>query len=658
MSEALQRALAQYQAGAFRDAAEAFGILLTASPGDPDLLRLHGLALVRAGDTDKGLPFLREAHARAPDEPLTALHLALGLHAAAAHREAATLLRDASARMPGQSVPLINLSIVELELGNTAEALQSARQAVAISDDAEAFVALARAATAAGEVTAALDAYKTALRLRPAHADTLVGLAVAQYRFGDFGGAMVTLRAALAKAPGHVLAEANLAALLGLRGEHAEAAARLRSLLLRAPQSLAVKLNLANLLLLDRDGAAALALLEGASPAGREGLHWQAQRAAALHMLGRHQEASNILEQITEPRGDAEIRFLWLEIILAPDQDQRRPSRLARLATLADEEGAALPEHRIITHFNLANLATQEARRADAFEHWRLGHRLLGRMQPFSRAAHADVLAALRDAYSAETLARLPLADNDDAAPVFIVGMPRSGTTLTEQIVSAHHRVHGAGERLDVHTLVRRLAGAPLDRSGVGTLAKLSRQELTELGAAFLNDLHKLAPGSSFILDKMPANWLHLGFLSRVLPGARVIRCTRDPRDIGLSIFRRRFFGYHPYAHDLGDLGWAIAQHEAHMRYWASIDVLPIITIALSDWVEDFDGTLTRLMTFLDLPQDPACTRFYENKRHIVTASRDQVLRPINADGIGRWRQYERQLEPMIAELRAAGLCA
>ncbi len=98
-----------------------------------------------------------------------------------------------------------------------------------------------------------------------------------------------------------------------------------------------------------------------------------------------------------------------------------------------------------------------------------------------------------------------------------------------------------------------------------------------------------------------------------MLPGARIIHCERDPRDIGLSIFTFRFYGHHPYAHDLGDLGWYIAQHERLMAHWRAALPNPILTLALKDWVEDFDGTLRRVLDFIDLPYDPACERFYES---------------------------------------------
>jgi hypothetical protein len=135
-----------------------------------------------------------------------------------------------------------------------------------------------------------------------------------------------------------------------------------------------------------------------------------------------------------------------------------------------------------------------------------------------------------------------------------------------------------------------------------------------------------------------------------------VILCRRDPRDIGLSIFQLRFFGYHPYAHDLADLGWYIGEHERLMAHWRAALPLPLLEVALSDWVEDFTGTLTRLLDFLGLPHDPACERFYEQDRRVRTASAAQVRRPINTRGIGRWKRFAAQLVPMLGELEAAGL--
>jgi hypothetical protein len=393
-------------------------------------------------------------------------------------------------------------------------------------------------------------------------------------------------------------------------------------------------------------------------------------------MLGRREEARADVAAAAPPLGDAEILLTWLGIALNDGVDEastaRRDRLAARLAVLADADGAGLPEHRIIAHFDLATLHAREGRRTVSFTHWQKGHTVLARLQPFSRAAHSDFLQATRAAFDAPRLSSGPhggphggphdgsrggpRADNADTTPAFIVGMPRSGTSLTEQILAAHPMVHGAGERLEVHGLLMRLGGSVLTRASVERLATLDAPALSSEAATFLAALHGLAPKARLITDKMPGNGLHLGFLAALLPGARVVRCTRDPRDIGLSIFQRRFFGYHPYAHDLADLGWYIGQHEALMLHWQSVLPLPMLTIALTDWIDDFDATLARLLDFLGLPPDPACARFYELDRYVGTASRDQVRRPINRAGLDRWREYEIELQPMIAELAAAGL--
>jgi hypothetical protein len=138
-----------------------------------------------------------------------------------------------------------------------------------------------------------------------------------------------------------------------------------------------------------------------------------------------------------------------------------------------------------------------------------------------------------------------------------------------------------------------------------------------------------------------------------MLPGAKVIYCARDPRDIGLSIFTFRFHGHHPYAHDLGDLGFAIAEHARLMDHWRAALPNPILTVKLSDWVEDFDGTLARVLAHLGLPSDPNCARFYEGKGHVRTVSYAQVRQPVNARGLGRWKTYANELAPLISELEA-----
>ncbi|MGC2415122.1 MAG: sulfotransferase, partial [Stellaceae bacterium] len=186
-------------------------------------------------------------------------------------------------------------------------------------------------------------------------------------------------------------------------------------------------------------------------------------------------------------------------------------------------------------------------------------------------------------------------------------------------------------------------------------IATLDQAALDQAAAVYLGELHALAPGAARIVDKMPGNFNYLGLAALILPGARIIHCARDPRDIGLSIFTYRFYGYHPYAHDLADLGWYIAEHARLMAHWREALPNPILTVQLMDWVGDFAGTLNRVLEFIDLPYDPACERFYEQNSPVRTVSAAQVRQPINARGLGRWRPYEQHLKPLIEALAAGG---
>jgi hypothetical protein len=232
--------------------------------------------------------------------------------------------------------------------------------------------------------------------------------------------------------------------------------------------------------------------------------------------------------------------------------------------------------------------------------------------------------------------------------------MPRSGTTLVEQIIAAHPQAHGAGERSALGRLAWRL-GAGENADSIARIAALDQPALDAEAEAFLKELHALAPGKARIVDKMPGNYLYVWLIALLFPRAKIIHCVRDPRDIGFSIFTFRFYGEHGYAHDLADLGWMIGEQDRLMKHWQAALPVPILTLRLDDWVTDFDATLARVLGFVDLPPDPACARFYEADSPVRTVSRSQVRQPVNARGLGRWKAYAAHLKPLIDELERAG---
>jgi hypothetical protein len=226
---------------------------------------------------------------------------------------------------------------------------------------------------------------------------------------------------------------------------------------------------------------------------------------------------------------------------------------------------------------------------------------------------------------------------------------------LCEQILAAHPQAHGAGERNALPRTFAMLGGSDGGADAVQRSAALDADALDRAAWRYLTELHALAPDKTRVIDKLPGNFNYLGLAGLMLPGAKIIHCVRDPRDIGLSIFTFRFHGAHGYAHDLGDLGWYIGQHDRLMAHWRSVLPNPILTVKLSDWVEDFDGTLERVLAHVDLPHDDNCARFYQGDSRVRTVSYAQVRQPVNARGLGRWRAYADELAPLIKELESAG---
>lgn len=653
--EMFSDAVEHYKTGAMTRAEELFAQVLAREPSFADARRMRGLALVRLGRFSVGLAELSRAVALAPGQSLSHLHHGVGLLLAGRNARAAARFRRAAILAPEDPAPWINFSSALLAIGQAAAARAAARRALRLApDQPDALQALARGHAEMGELDKGVETLRRVLRLAPDRTKAWVDLGLLQARRGALGEAVNAMTAALKTDPDCVAAAANLAGFAILAGDQSGAIAKLRALLARDADCAPARLNLANALLLDRQAKPALDVLDAPPPAGREGAHWRAHQALALIMLGRGAEAEAALDAIPQPYGDAEILIVNRRLQLA-----RRAGDAAGVAALAARlealcgEDRFLFEHRIIALFDLARLRHESGDAARAFAHWSAGHDLLARLQPFSRETHSAFIDATIAGFDDARLRRGPCAANRDPAPVFIVGLPRTGTSLAEQILASHAQVHGAGERSALHELIVARTGSALTPESARRLAGFDAARLDEMAEAFLGGLHAEAPGKRLIVDKMPANAIHLGFIATLLPGARIILCSRDPRDVGLSIYQLRFFGYHPYAHDLSDLGFYIAEHERLMAHWRRVLPLPILDVALTDWADDFSGTLARVLNFLDLPHDPACERFYENPRLVRTASASQVREKVNRRGIGRWRVYEKELAPLLQSLEA-----
>ncbi len=629
--------------------------LLSHLPESADVLRRMGMAQLRMGAHGAALALLARAVALAPDDSLAALHHGLALQEDGEFETAAAEYRRASNLNPLDPAPWLNLSSVLLSQRDHPGAIAAARKArLRAPKMAATHYTLGNAYLAAGLNNAAGIAFRAATRADPSFADAWVNVGVAAYRDGDIHAAKQAMRQALHVAPGHHAAAANLGSFMRLTGEVEAGEALLTQMVEQFPTAYAARVNLAAELLQEDKAAEALTLLEGNVPAEMS-QHVGLQRALAFIKLGRMAEALALMDALGPLPAALEPLKQW-RLVLAYSA-QGRPNAAANAATAMATALTApgiLPEHRIMAHYDLAKFYAQIKNTALAFANWQAGHDLLAKLQPFSRPAHKALVDTTIELFSAERFAAAR-ADNQNETPVFIVGMPRSGTTLCEQILAAHPMVHGAGERAALSQLFHQLGGGQ-DAAAAARIAAMDEPSLTAAANAYLAALHALDPHASRIVDKMPGNFMFLGLAALLMPKAHIISCLRDPRDIGFSIFTFRFYGTHPYAHNLSDLGWYMGEKQRLMDHWKQVLPNPILEINLSDWVDDFPATLTRLLTFLNLPFDAACEAFHETDRKVRTVSRTQVKQRINANGLGRWAPYEAELQPLIEALVASGV--
>ncbi len=569
--------------------------------------------------------------------------------------QASASLTDACRREPCDAEAWFLLGAVHGQAGKIPEAIDCARHAIALRPDyPDAYYNLGQAYTHQGKYEDAITSYRQAIRYRPDFAEAGNHLAYALLQSGQPAEALSWLQRVLQERPDYAQAHNNLGiARLDIGREHA-AADSFRMALRLQPDFLSAHRNLARTLTHQGHPEGALELCDKILRSDPGDLETRAIKAEAFDRLGCYSEAYELFRPLLESRAQhsgaamAFARFAhhvdrldeatnWLETILAAETPGRQ--ELAQV------------------HFALGRLHDRRQAFDQAFFHFQRGNEIKrASLPPCAPGQWRREIDAIISAFDANSLAQLPHATNRSAVPVFIVGMPRSGTSLVEQILASHPAVYGGGERTEIADLVDRLPRyVRPERPYPECIAHLGAEHLQELARDELARLLRLAPNAQRITDKMPNNFLCLGLIQLLFPGARIIHCVRDPRDTCLSCYFQLFSGRHPYAYDLEQLGVYYLEYRRLMTHWHRVLDLPILELRYEDLVEHPEYTSRSLIEFCDLPWKECCLRFHESKRVVSTISYDQVRHPIYRGSLERWRNYEEYLSPLFRALDPGG---
>jgi tetratricopeptide (TPR) repeat protein len=668
--------VARQAQGRFYEAADCYREVLRQLPAHAQAHANLGLVLRETGEPAAAEASCRQALAYAPDLPEAHNTLGLLLKDQGRLEEAADCFRQALRAQPALAQAHYNLGLCHAGRDQPAQAEACFREALRLNPDyPEAHNDLGVALQAQGRLEQARASYRRALELKPDYpeAHNNLGLTWTQ---SNPALAASHFRQALALRPGHAAAHNNLAGVLLAQGQPEEAIEHYRRALELKPDYAEAYNNLGNVMrerfrysdaeqcyrnaLQNRpDFAEAFCGLavtlqdngryDEAMTNYQQAVELKSNYADALSGMavlmereGKIAEAQDILDRLTKDKvQNINVALAYAALSSHTDCQAEAAELLERL--MKTEE--AIPRHREM-HFALGTLYDELGDYDKAFMHYARGNSLI--VTGFDTNECRGRFDALIAAFAADEQARRPRASNNSHLPIFIVGMPRSGTSLVEQILASHPLVFGAGELGHMHQAIASLPKVMgTDTLYPECLKGITRAHLDQIAEPYLIRLAEFSPQAQRVTDKMPYNFMHLGLIELLFPGARVIHCMRDPLDTCLSIHFQQFNANHAFARNLTDLGTFYNQYRRLMKHWKSMLSIPVMDVVYEELVDNQEEISRAMISFCGLSWDDRCLQFHQSSRITKTASYNQVRRPMYRKSIARWRHYAQHLSPL-----------
>jgi tetratricopeptide (TPR) repeat protein len=641
--QVLLQAHAAVRAGQAVSAEARLRQLCAQRPGDVHASWLLGVALLDQGRLAESIAALEGLLVRRPDFAHARVDLARAYRAAGRPQEAREQVRRVLEPAPHHHRAWLAYGDALVDLGQYDDA-RVAFERARLTDPLRERIEQASSAMLAGDRRGSEDIFRNILRGDASHIAALCGLAALSLTADKPEDAERLLRHALKQSAYLPLIYRGFAPALIALGRPLEADAATRHLVNIEPASPQTWVSVAAVATrLMRQERALDAYQRAAALEPKEvGL-----RISAGHVqktLGRRADSEASYKaalQIDPGRADAWWSLADLKNYTFTDEEVESLKRL--LITDAREHS-----NEAQLNFALGKAHEQRGQYAEAFAYYQRGNALRRLDAPFDIAGFERRSARIRSFFDEAFFAAHAGSGATSAAPIFIVGLPRSGSTLVEQILASHSQVEGTMELPNILNIVVQFDDMVGSRDGYPeTVGRATAAQLGALGERYLAETAPLRSGRAHFTDKLPNNFSHVGLIHAILPNAIIIDARRHPMDACLSTFRQYFAEGQTFSYDLDDLGRYYRCYLSFMDHWDAVLPGKVFHVSYERLVDETEPTVRRLLAHCGLPFEEACLRFHETRRAVRTASAEQVRRPIYTSAVGYWRHFSSQLEPL-----------
>ena len=672
-----------YGEGKYGQAVKVCEQIIQARPGNADAHNIHGVALNALGKSAEAIESLRRAVKLAPNATSIFANLGEVQRQAGHKKDAAKSLENAVKLDPKNAQALNNLGIIRYDEGKFEEAVDYYHRAIEVRPGMyEALNNLGNALRMVGDVDGAIQAYQDALVYREKYPEAYNNLGTLLQQDKRLEEAEHALRKAIALNPRYVEAHNNLAQLYFAQKKEVDALRVLGDALKFAPTNAQTLLITAKIQNRRSNYPAAEQGARAALKVNPDNVEALVLLGQILHETDRYDEALQLLEKAVKlaPDNPEALNFYGVALKSVGRLDDARQyilkslkindsiygayANLNDLIDFSKGEGDELfdrmdaifdassnkeAEQLLPLHFAYAKALEDRGEHQRALEHYIIGGRMKRAQLDYKESETFGFFDAIREAFPKESFTKRKYEGIPDERPVFIVGMPRSGSTLVEQIVSSHPDVYGAGEVKHLSRALGQLRDRfPSLQKYPQMMEKITPAQLEIVGQNYLSALGKDAGDAKRITDKLLTNYFFVGLIHLLYPKAKFIHTARDPVDTCLSGFTKLFKDDMPHSYDLGELGRYYRKYQELMAHWEK--VLPkgtIKTVVYEDVVANTEKEAKALIEFLGLDWNDKCLEFHKSDRPVKTASVAQVRKPIYKTAVKRWKKYGDGLKPL-----------